>query len=178
MPPASSSSRPGPASPVTISDNTFTDADAGIRVSGTPGATIEGLPITLDGNDFTDVDHPAYQPAGGVLHLTNSTVDTVSVPSEFVAGSSSDTIASTAANDIISADGGTDTVTYTVTLTAANITTVADSDPTLAGPQSGWQVSAGAEGTDLHRHRQSQRRRRPQLPARRQWRLCHHPGRD
>ena len=135
--------------PVTITGNTFADADAGIRVSGTPGATIEGLPITIDGNDFTDVDHPAYQPAGGVLHLTNSTVDGASIPSEFVAGSSNDTIANTAANDIISADGGTDTVTYTGTLTAANITTVADSDPTTGGSQAGWQVSAGAQGTDL-----------------------------
>ena len=133
----------------TITDNTFTDADAGIRVSGTPGATIEGLPITIDGNDFTDVDHPAYQPAAGVLHLTNSTVDGASVPSEFVAGSSNDTIANTAANDVISGDGGTDTVTYTGTLTTANITTVADGDPTLAGSQAGWQVSAGAQGTDL-----------------------------
>ena len=135
--------------PVTITGNTFTDADAGIRLSGTPGATIEGLSIAIDGNDFTDVDHPAYQPAAGVLHLTNSTVDGASVPSEFVAGSSNDTIANTAANDIISADGGTDTVTYTGTLTTANITTVGDGDPTLAGSQAGWQVSAGAQGTDL-----------------------------
>ena len=92
---------------------------------------------------------PPISPRGGVLHLTNSTVDGASVPSEFVAGSSSDTIASTAANDIISGDGGIDTVTYTGTLTTANITTVADGDPTLAGSQAGWQVSAGAEGTDL-----------------------------
>ena len=134
---------------VAITDNTFTDADAGIRVSGTPGATIEGLPITLDGNDFTDVGHPAYQPAAGVLHLTNSTVDGASVPSEFVAGSSSDTIANTAANDVISGDGSIDTVTYTGTLTTANITTVADGDPTLAGSQAGWQVTAAAQGTDL-----------------------------
>ena len=84
-----------------------------------------------------------------MLHLTNSTIDGASVPSEFVAGSSNDTIANTAANDIISTDGGTDTVTYTGTLTAANITPVADGDPTTAGAQAGWQVSAGAEGTDL-----------------------------
>ena len=62
---------------ITITGNTFTDADAGIRTSATPGATIEGLSITIDGNDFTDVDHPGWQPAGGSLHLTNSTVDSV-----------------------------------------------------------------------------------------------------
>ena len=136
--------------PVTITGNTFDDADAGIRTSATPGATIEGLSITIDGNDFTAVDHPAYQPAGGTLHLTASTVDAVVIPSEFVGGGASDdTIASTAANDIVSSEGGTDTVTYTATLTTANITTVADADPMTAGNQAGWQVSAGAQGTDL-----------------------------
>ena len=45
--------------PVTITGNTFTDADAGIRTSGMPGATIEGLSITIDGKQFTGVDHPA-----------------------------------------------------------------------------------------------------------------------
>ena len=135
--------------PVTITNNTFTDADAGIRVSGTPGATVDGLPISMDGNHFTDVDHPAFQPAGGVLHLTNSTVDGASVPSEFVAGSSSDTIANTAANDVISTDGSADTVTYTGPLTAANITAVADADPTTAGNQAGWQVASVGQGTDL-----------------------------
>ena len=134
---------------ITITGNTFDDADAGIRTSATPGATIEGLSITIDGNDFTDVDHPGWQPAGGSLHLTNSTVDSV-VPSEFVGGGASDdTIASTAANDIVSSEGGTDSVTYTGTLTTASITTVADADPMTAGNQAGWQVSAGAQGTDL-----------------------------
>ena len=60
--------------PVTIADNTFTNSDAGIRTSATPGATVEGHSITIDGNAFTGVDHPAWQPAGGVLHLTDSTV--------------------------------------------------------------------------------------------------------
>ena len=135
--------------PVTITNNTFADADAGVRVSGTPGATVDGSQITIDGNHFTDVDHPAFQPAGGVLHLTSSTIDGASVPSEFVAGSSGDTIANTAANDIISTDGGADTVTYTGPLTAANITAVADADPTTAGAQAGWQVASVGQGTDL-----------------------------
>ena len=136
--------------PVTITGNTFTDADAGIRTSATPGATIAGLPITIDGNAFSDVDHPGWQPAGGTLHLTNSTVEGVAVASEFVGGGTTDdTIASTAASDIVSSGGGVDTVTYTGTLTAANITAVIDADPMTAGNQAGWQVNAGAQGTDL-----------------------------
>ncbi len=133
--------------PVTITGNTFSDADAGIRTSAT---TIAGLSITIDGNDFTDVDHPGWQPAGGTLHLTNSTVDGTGIASEFVGGGTTDdTIASTAGNDIVSSEGGVDTVTYTGTLTASNITTIADADPMTAGNQAGWQVSSGAQGTDL-----------------------------
>ncbi len=135
--------------PITITGNTFTDADSGIRTSGTPGATIAGLSITIDNNQFTDVDHPAWQPPGGVLHLTNSIVDGAAIASEFVGGgTSNDTIASTAANDVFSSGGGADAVTYSGSLTAANITPVADADPMTAGNQPGWQVSAGAEGTD------------------------------
>jgi Ca2+-binding RTX toxin-like protein len=136
--------------PVTIDNNTFSDADAGIRTSATPGATIAGLSITVDGNAFTDVDHPGWQPAGGTLHLTGSTVDGVAIASEFVGGGTTDdTIASTAANDVVSSGGGIDTVTYTATLTTASFTSVADADPMTAGNQPGWQVSAGAQGTDL-----------------------------
>ena len=51
--------------------------------------------------------------------------------------------------DTIIGGGGTDTAAYSTTLTAANITTVADGDPTTVGNQAGWQVSAGADGTDL-----------------------------
>jgi Ca2+-binding RTX toxin-like protein len=60
-----------------------------------------------------------------------------------------DTITGGGGNDTINGGGGTDTAVYTGTLTAADITTVADADPTTAGNQAGWQVSAGAEGTDL-----------------------------
>ena len=36
-----------------------------------------------------------------------------------------------------------------LTVVAANITAVADADPVTGGAQAGWQVDAGAEGTDL-----------------------------
>ena len=51
--------------------------------------------------------------------------------------------------DMIQGGAGTDTASYTGTLLATAITAVVDADPTTAGSQSGWQVSAGAEGTDL-----------------------------
>ena len=64
-------------------------------------------------------------------------------------GLGNDTIIGGGGNDVIAGGGGTDTAGYSGTLTAANITAVVDADPTTAGNQAGWQVSAGAEGTDL-----------------------------
>ena len=64
-------------------------------------------------------------------------------------GAGNDSLAGGAGNDILTGGSGTDTAAYTGTLTAANITAVVDADPTTAGNQAGWQVSAGAEGTDL-----------------------------
>jgi Ca2+-binding RTX toxin-like protein len=61
-------------------------------------------------------------------------------------GAGNDALAGGAGNDILT---GTDTAAYTSTLTATNIRAVVDADPTTAGNQAGWQVSAGAEGTDL-----------------------------
>ena len=52
-------------------------------------------------------------------------------------------------NDTIFGGAGTDTAAYTGTLQASAIKTVADADPTTPGNQAGWQVTAGAEGTDL-----------------------------
>ena len=51
--------------------------------------------------------------------------------------------------DVIQGGTGTDTASYTGTLLATAITAVVDADPATAGNQAGWQVSAGAEGTDL-----------------------------
>jgi Ca2+-binding RTX toxin-like protein len=55
-----------------------------------------------------------------------------------------------AGNDTLIGGAGTDTAAYAGSLTTANFSAVADGDPTTAGNQPGWQVSAGAaEGTDL-----------------------------
>ena len=51
-------------------------------------------------------------------------------------------------NDTLIGGTGTDTALYAGDVTLANITTVADADPITAGSQAGWQVVAGAEGTD------------------------------
>ena len=45
--------------------------------------------------------------------------------------------------DVIQGGTGTDTASYTGTLLATAITAVVDADPTTAGSQAGWQVSAG-----------------------------------
>jgi Ca2+-binding RTX toxin-like protein len=95
---------------VNVSNNTFIDDDAGVRTSAVPGSTVVGSPITIDGNHFTTVTNVGFQPVSGVLHFTNSTVNGPSVPSEFFGGSSDDTITSTAANDIVHGNTGTDTL--------------------------------------------------------------------
>ena len=64
-------------------------------------------------------------------------------------GAGNDSLEGGAGNDILIGGSGTDTAVYTSTLIAANITAVVDADPTTAGNQAGWQVSAGAEGNDL-----------------------------
>jgi len=143
--------------PITISGNSFGDSDAGIRTSGTPDASTEGLDITIDDNDFTDVDHPVWQPAEGVLHLTDSTIDGTEVPEYFFGGNAGDTITGTAGADVIfgndgddalnggagddAIDGGagTDTAVYGAAITPDMVTD--NGDGTFA-------VSAGAEGTD------------------------------
>ena len=63
--------------------------------------------------------------------------------------------------DVIQGGTGTDTASYTGTLLATAITAVVNADPTTAGSQAGWQVSAGCRGhRSAHRRREGQRRRR------------------
>jgi Ca2+-binding RTX toxin-like protein len=99
---------------INVSNNTFTNADAGIRTSsfGAPATTVAGSLITINGNQFTDVGFIGYQPVGGVLHFTNSTLNPgpITVPSEFFGGTSDDMITSTAANDIVHGNDGIDTL--------------------------------------------------------------------
>ncbi|MBR0850306.1 cadherin-like domain-containing protein [Bradyrhizobium diazoefficiens] len=107
---------------INIHDNSFTDMDAGVRTSGVPGSSVAGSDIVIDDNHFTNVDHVGYQPVGGVLHFTDSTVNGPTVPSEFFGGTSDDAIASTAAADIVHGNSGIDTVSFTGNAAAATIT--------------------------------------------------------
>ena len=52
-------------------------------------------------------------------------------------------------NDTLIGGGGIDTAVYATTLTGASIKAVADTDPVAGGAQPGWQVTAGADGTDI-----------------------------
>ena len=52
-------------------------------------------------------------------------------------------------NDNLAGGGGIDTAVYAATLTGASIKAVADTDPVAGGAQPGWQVTAGADGTDI-----------------------------
>jgi Ca2+-binding RTX toxin-like protein len=63
-------------------------------------------------------------------------------------GGGDDTLTGAGGNDTLAGGSGTDTAVYTGTITSANVTAVADTDATTPGAQPGWQVSAGAEGTD------------------------------
>ncbi len=73
---------------VDVSNNTFANDDAGIRTSAVPGSTIDGSPITINGNSFSEVTDPGYQPVGGTLHLTDSTIGSVSDGTTVMVGSS------------------------------------------------------------------------------------------
>ena len=140
---------------IDIHDNHFNDMDAGIRTSGVPGSTVAGSQITIDDNDFTAVTNVGFQPdaVSGVLHVTDTTLlpGPTAVPSEFFGGGSNDTITTTAVADIMHGGAGNDTAVYTGTVTVANITFAADTNPNAAGDQPGWQVNAtaGGEGIDL-----------------------------
>ena len=138
---------------INIHDNHFNDMDAGIRTSGVPGSTVVGSTITIDDNDFTAVTNVGFQPVGGVLHFTDTSLlpGPTLVPSEFFGGSDNDVITTTAVADIMHGGAGNDTAVYIGTITAANITVALDTNPNAAGNQTGWQVNAtaGGEGIDL-----------------------------
>jgi RTX calcium-binding nonapeptide repeat (4 copies) len=86
-----------------------------------------------------------YAPGQGAnVDVTGNSLDNV-----IIGNSGDNTLWGLGGNDILFGGGGTDTAAYTVSLTAANITLVTDADPMTPGNQPGWQVNAGAEGTDL-----------------------------
>ena len=80
----------------------------------------------------------------------NDTITGSAGANTLIGNGGDDTFTGGGGNDTVIGGAGADTAVYSATLTAASITAVADGDPTTAGSQPGWQVSAGgAEGTDL-----------------------------
>jgi Ca2+-binding RTX toxin-like protein len=102
-------------------------------------------------HNVTLADYAAGQ--GANVDVTGNGLDNVitgnSGNNTLTGGAGADTLKGGGGSDVLIGGTGTDTAGYTGSLTTANITTVADGDPTTAGSQPGWQVSAGAEGTDL-----------------------------
>ena len=152
----------------TFGGNVVTDSTAGVAAGypgpgGVTGVEDQSNVTFLAGNDFSDAN-TGVEVVGDVTatgtNLVNGTFDWDggagnNAPSgSFLAdvlrgGAGNDTLSGGANNDTIVGGSGTDTASYTGPLTAATISAVADGDPTTVGNQPGWQVSAGAEGTDL-----------------------------
>src|SRR5262249_21201368 len=86
-----------------------------------------------------------YAPGQGAnVDVTGNALDNV------ITGNSGDNaLSGGGGNDTLFGGAGTDTAVYRGSLIAGNITAIADADPVTPGDQAGWQVVAGAEGTDL-----------------------------
>jgi hypothetical protein len=140
----------------------FDDSDGGTVTGNTINAFDYGLgeinqykhlvtPFTHSDNTYTYAGTGNYQ-ANVLLQPVTSTGITFAGSAghdELHGGSGNDVLSGLGGNDTIYGGGGIDTAAYSTTLTAANITPVADADPLTPGNQPGWQVVAGAEGTDL-----------------------------
>ena len=128
---------PGPyQDTITIINNQFSDADAGIRTSNVPGTSLEGSDIDIAGNSFTGVNNPYLDGIGGSFTATDSTIDGEHVG--FFGTSGDDRVESTVDDDSYVGGTGIDTVVYDEVLTASDI--VANG--------SSYTVSSDAEGTD------------------------------
>jgi hemolysin type calcium-binding protein len=149
----------------TIAFQRFTD--------GSPAntATIDRLSdVDVHGNTFTNLGggvnpvylNPDYFGPGAVLPTDfhdgqlvigtsgpDTIVDLSTGSNAIFADAGDDSITGGAGNDALHGGTGTDTAVYAAPLIAGNITAVVDGDPSTAGAQAGWQVSAGGEGIDL-----------------------------
>jgi len=130
----------------TVTGNTVSAFDYGLSEIDQFGGHLI-TPFTQSGNTYTG----NYQ--ANVLLQPDTTTGITFAGStghdELHGRSGNDVLSGLGGNDTIFGEAGIDTAAYSGLLTAANITAVADADPATAGNQAGWQVSAGAEGTDL-----------------------------
>ena len=117
----------------------YSDDSAGVTID-LAGGTATGVGGTTT---FTSIENAVG--GSGNDSITGSAGANV-----LIGNDGNDTITGGGSADTIIGGAGTDTASYTGPLTAANIAAAVDGDPTTAGNQAGWQVSAGvAEGTDL-----------------------------
>ena len=153
---------------VVIQNGTIDGTSTGIR-AGEAGKNIADPAIDITNVAITNAVHSATH--GDVANVTQST-ETVTMTNaaetliasptstgtivihagggddKITAGNGNDTIEGGSGNDALHGVGGTDTALYSGLITAANVTAIVDADLTTPGNQPGWQVNAGAEGTD------------------------------
>ena len=159
-----------------VSFNTFVESGSGISIGTPSGSTVTGIhDNTFDGVD-TDFNLQNVTTSQSIdLDTTNNVSVNPLDAMVVLGGTASDTITGSDGVDALVGHGtnhignddnaltgkagadllvgaigtGTDTANYAATITAADIASVAtDTDPFLAGTQTGWTVNGGAEGTD------------------------------
>jgi hypothetical protein len=99
------------AGPIAINGNTFEDLAFGLRTSSFNNGSVTGLPITVDGNTFTNNGEDVRASASGTLTLTNSTIDGVRVASQYEGGSGGDVLTGGDGADLLDGNSGADTLT-------------------------------------------------------------------
>jgi len=136
---------------LTITNNDF-GTSAGSKIYAVAGGnpTDAQIELGLSGNTFEADGKPplSIQPSGpdGQVILGTSINDRFRGD---LAPNPTQTFEGRAGDDSLIGGTGTDTARYGVDVTGGDITAVADADPFIGGNQAGWQVVAGAEGTDM-----------------------------
>ena len=140
---------------LSVSDNSFQNVGTDFNFRNLTTATTFDAAVAI-GNLIPAV--PANPGNDAVLILGGAGADTLSGTSgvdvidgnniPLGANTDADTLEGRGGNDFLFGRGGIDTAKYTGAITTANLSAVADADPFTGGDQPGWQVAAGAEGTD------------------------------
>ncbi len=151
---------------VIIQNGTINGTSTGIR-AGEAGKNIADPAVDITDVTITNAVHSATH--GDVANVTQSVmtvimtntaetlvasptstgslvIDAEGGNDNITAGNGNDTIEGCAGDDVLDGLGGVDTALYVGTITAADVTVIADADPVTAGAQAGWQVNATANG--------------------------------
>ena len=95
---------------IDIHDNSFSDADAGIRTSGVPGTNLIGQPVAVDDNSFASVADPVLITIPGSLYATDSTIGGTLFASSYYGGPDDNSFAGTTLADTVYGNGGADSL--------------------------------------------------------------------